>query len=305
MFRINALPKAMLKATGLTRAGRLIEATAAIQRVLARHAPPQPANDRAAGDVIDAEFTRVEELQSEAKQPGARPGQFISGIFGNQAGTRPYKLYIPAGYTGGPLPLIVMLHGCTQTPDDFAAGTRMNERAEERGCFVLYPEQTSRANGSRCWNWFERAHQRRDQGEPAILAGMTRDCMSRYAIDPRKVYAAGLSAGGAMAAVLAAAYPDLYAAVGVHSGLAVGSAHDLQSALAAMQGTRRRKAAGRRAGPSVPLIVFHGDRDTTVHPRNGEHVVRESADPASASSIERGSVPGGHAYTRTLHRDSN
>jgi poly(hydroxyalkanoate) depolymerase family esterase len=305
MFRISALPKAMLRATGLTRAGRLVEATAAIQRALARHAPPQPASDRAAGEVIDAEFTRVEEPKAEAKQPEARPGQFISGIFGNQAGTRPYKLYIPTGYAGAPLPLIVMLHGCTQTPDDFAAGTRMNELAEERGCFVLYPEQTSRGNSSRCWNWFERAHQRRDQGEPAILAGMTRDCMSRYAIDPRKIYAAGLSAGGAMAAVLAAAYPDLYAAVGVHSGLAVGSAHDLRSALAAMQGTPRRKAAGRRAAGSVPLIVFHGDRDTTVHPRNGEHVVRESADPANASSIERGSVPGGHAYTRTLHRDSN
>ena len=296
----------MLKAARLTQAGRLMEATEAIQRFLGRRAMAEPANDQAANDVIDAEFVRVEEPPAEARQPEARPGQFIHGTFANHCGARPFKLYIPKGCAGEPLPLIVMLHGCTQTPDDFAAGTRMNELAEERGCFVLYPEQTHRANGSRCWNWFERAHQRRDSGEPGILAGMTRDCMSRHAVDPRNVYVAGLSAGGAMAAVLAAAYPDLYAAVGVHSGLAVGSAHDLRSALAAMQGTRTgRGAARKRAGRSVPLIVFHGDRDTTVHPRNGERAILESADPASASSVERGRAPGGHAYTRTIHRDSN
>ena len=286
MSRKNVLPLQFLQATRLMQGGRLAEATAAIQSLLRRHAKTEPA--------------------AQARRPDGTPGQFLSASFGNQAGTRPYKLYIPTGYAGEPLPLIVMLHGCTQTADDFAAGTRMNELAEERGCFVLYPGQTSAANRSRCWNWFKRGDQGRDQGEPAIVAGMTRDCMSRYSIDPRRVYVAGLSAGGAMAAVLAAAYPDLYAAVGVHSGLAVGSAHDVQSAFAAMQGAQPRRSAGRTRAPgSIPVIVFHGDRDTTVHPRNGEQVISESMDSAGASSLEKGQVSGGHAYTRTVHRDAS
>jgi poly(hydroxyalkanoate) depolymerase family esterase len=301
----NALPLELLDATRLTQAGRLVEATATIQQLLRRQATHEPVNDHASGRVIDAEFSRVEEARADARQPDGQPGQFISGSFGNEAGTRPYKLYIPTRYAGEPLPLVVMLHGCTQTADDFAAGTRMNALAEERGCFVLYPAQTHRANRSRCWNWFKHGHQRRGKGEPAILAGMTRECTSRYAIDARSVYVAGLSAGGAMAAVLGATYPDLYAAVGVHSGLPVGSAHDVHSAFAAMRGTPGLGAGHKRASGSVPVIVFHGDRDTTVHPRNGEQVILESVDPAAASSVEHGQVPGGHAYTRRVDRDSS
>ena len=203
----NEFPFGLLEATQLTRAGRLVEATAAIQRALRQRPMSEPgANEAAPGRVIDTEFSRVEE------------GNFVSGSYGCQAGTRPYKLYIPAGYAGKPMPMIVMLHGCTQTPDDFAAGTRMNALAEERGCFVLYPAQTRAANRSRCWNWFKRGDQRRDKGEPAIIAGMTREVVSRYGIDARKVYVAGLSAGGAMAAVMGTAYPDLYAAIGIHPG---------------------------------------------------------------------------------------
>lgn len=302
----NVLPLDLLEATQLTRAGRLAEATAAIQRVLRQQGWREPVNDPGSGRIIDAEFSRVDEARAGERENGGRPGEFISASFGNHAGTRPYKLYSPTRYAGDPLPMVVMLHGCTQTPDDFAAGTRMNALAEERGCFVLYPAQTRAANRSRCWNWFKRADQRRDKGEPAILAGMTRECMRRYAIDPRRVYVAGLSAGGAMAAVLAAAYPDLYAALGVHSGLAVGSAHDVQSAFAAMQGAPASRGAGLKRPPrSVPLILFHGDRDTTVHPSNGEQVILESVQPAAASSVEQGQVPGGHAYTRTVHRDSS
>jgi poly(hydroxyalkanoate) depolymerase family esterase len=298
----NQLPFGLLEATRLTRAGRLVEATAAIQRVLRQQPMSEPAvNDPAPGRVIDAEFSRVEERVEE--------GKFVSGSYGSHAGTRPYKLYIPTGYAGKPLPMIVMLHGCTQTPDDFAAGTRMNALAEERECFVLYPAQTRAANRSRCWNWFKRGDQRRDQGEPAIIAGMTREVLNRYGIDARKVYVAGLSAGGAMAAVMGAAYPDLYAAIGIHSGLAVGSAHDVPSAFAAMRGTpppSPGSAVSGQASGAVPVIVFHGDLDTTVHPRNGEQVILESVDRNAASntlSVEHGRVPGGHAYTRTVHSD--
>jgi len=248
----------------------------------------------------------------QATVADGHPGQFVSGSYANQAGERAYKLYIPTGYAEQRLPLVVMLHGCTQTADTFASATRMNALAEERKCFVLYPEQTPAANRLRCWNWFKPGHQGRDQGEPAILAGMTRDVMRRYRIDEGKVYIAGLSAGGAMAAVMGAAYPELYAAVGVHSGLAYGSAHDLPSALAAMRGMPAAKsgdhAGSNRGAPATPTIVFHGDRDRTVHPRAGEHLVSRSLLQNGASSadasIEQARVPGGHAYTRAIHRDS-
>jgi poly(hydroxyalkanoate) depolymerase family esterase len=238
-------------------------------------------------------------------------GEWIAGLYSNSAGERAYKLYVPSRYTGQPLPLIVMLHGCTQTPDDFAAGTRMNALAEDQSCFVLYPAQSNTANHSRCWNWFRREDQVRDRGEPSIIAGMTREILQRYGIDSRKVYVAGLSAGGAMAAVMGVTYPDLYAAVGIHSGLACGSAHDLPSALAAMKGmpgTMGRPSEAAGASHSIPTIVFHGDRDKTVHPRNGTDVVAQSAHREGGhgepARIERGQAPGGHSYTRTMHLDA-
>jgi poly(hydroxyalkanoate) depolymerase family esterase len=281
----------LLEATQLTSAGRLAEATAAIQRALGQQPRvPEPTNKK-----------RIEVVEGRA-------GEFISGSYAHQHGTRPYKLYIPTGYAAGKaLPLVVMLHGCTQNPDDFAAGTRMNTLAEERRCLVLYPAQTKSANGSHCWNWFKRAHQRRDKGEPAIIAGMTREIVKRYGIDERKVYVAGLSAGGAMAAVMGAAYPELYAAIGIHSGLPVGSAHDVQSAFAAMRGAPPASSPGAAAGRVVPAIVFHGDRDATVHPRNGAQVASQCVDRHDESLdvvVQRGQVPGGHAYTCTVHKDA-
>jgi poly(hydroxyalkanoate) depolymerase family esterase len=354
----KGIPIGLIEATQLTRAGRLLEATALIQRTLRnRSAAAEDAEHHASNrdggagdDVIDVEFSNVTEpakcsltssqraaddisqrsgpksflrgwrnRDSVADIPApqttvvdGQPGQFVTGSYANQAGARPYKLYIPTTYTGQPLPLVVMLHGCTQTPDDFANGTRMNALAEERQCLVLYPEQTHAANNSRCWNWFKRGDQRRDQGEPAVLAGMTREVMSHYGIDPSKVYVAGLSAGGAMAVVMGTAYPELYAAVGVHSGLACGSAHDLRSALAAMRGIPASMTSHNIASTSLasatPTIVFHGDRDKTVHPRNSAQVVSQSVARNSTSSAdastERGQVPGGYAYTRTAYRDS-
>lgn len=287
----DSLALGMLEATQLTRAGRLREATAAIQRALGRgrtrgHPGPAPS----------------------IELPEGRAGEFIAGSYTHQHGTRPYKLYIPTGYAAGKaLPLVVMLHGCTQNPDDFAAGTQMNTIAEERQCFVLYPAQTKSANGSHCWNWFKRAHQRRDKGEPAIIAGMTREVVKRHGIDAGKVYVAGLSAGGAMAAVMGSAYPDLYAAVGIHSGLPVGSAHDLASAFAAMRGSPPASPSGAAAGRVVPAIVFHGDSDATVHPRNGEQVASQYVDrhdEALDVVVQRGQVPGGYAYTCSVHKDA-
>ena len=227
------------------------------------------------------------------------PGSFSDGSYTNAAGTRSYKLYVPSTYTGTPAPLVVMLHGCTQDPDDFAKGTQMNMLAEEMGCLVVYPAQSRQANASRCWNWFNDADQQRDRGEPSIIAGLTRQIMGEYAVDPGQVFVAGLSAGGAMATIMGTLYPELYAAVGVHSGLPFASAHDLPSALAAMNGDFRRR---QQPGRPIPIIVFHGDQDKTVHPANGDELVAPARDSAEAMAVEPGRVPNGHAYTRTTHK---
>jgi poly(hydroxyalkanoate) depolymerase family esterase len=238
-------------------------------------------------------------------------GKFIEATYSNPAGTRAYKLYIPSGYHGQALPLVVMLHGGTQSPDDFAAGTRMNLIAEERTCLVVYPAQPSEANAAKCWNWFRPSDQRRGQGEPSLIAGITRQVMRDYSVDPQRVYIGGLSAGAAAAAVMGATYPDVYAAIGVHSGLACGAANDLPSAFTAMrQGDLPASYRSRDIstvlghGSIVPTIVFHGDRDNTVHPRNGDHVIAQKRTTKMQRNVHRGRVPGGHAYTRTIHTDA-
>jgi poly(hydroxyalkanoate) depolymerase family esterase len=239
-------------------------------------------------------------------------GQFIEATHSNPVGTRTYKLYIPSRYHGQALPLVVMLHGCTQSPDDFAAGTRMNLIAEEQTCLVVYPVQPSEANAAKCWNWFRPSDQRRGQGEPSLIAGITRQVMRDYSVDPQRVYIAGLSAGAAAAAVMGATYPDLYAAIGVHSGLACGVANDIPSAFAAMRQGELSASyqsgdmlARLGNGPAVPTIVFHGDRDNIVHPRNADHVIAPCRTTKLQEKIHRGRVPGGHAYTRTIHTDAS
>lgn len=252
---------------------------------------------------------RPRPLPPDVVPPG---GQFITGFYRNQAGILGYKLYIPSHYHGQPLPLLVMLHGCKQTADDFAAGTRMNGIAEDRRCFVVYPEQPLGANPAKCWNWFRQSDQRRDKGEPSLVAGITGKIMRDYCVDSRRVYVAGLSAGAAAAAVLGANYPDLYAAIGVHSGLACGAAHDLPSAYAVMREGEAAPGSRAHAPPGVdaqarivPTIVFHGDRDGTVHPRNGTHVINYWTKGFNLrTSVHSGRVPGGHAYTRTVYRDA-
>ncbi|WP_416140087.1 alpha/beta hydrolase family esterase [Halomonas sp. HK25] len=258
--------------------------------------------------------------QAHGINEAAEPGAFTAGCFTHHAGTRDYKLYLPGGYHGQALPLVVMLHGCTQDPDDFAAGTTMNRLAEEQLCCVLYPAQPMTANSSKCWNWFKAQDQQREGGEPAILAGMTRQVIATHGLDASRVYVAGLSAGGAMATTLAMTYPDLYAAVGVHSGLPHGVAQSLPDALGAMKGGSGPLGGGGPArafgwASEVPAIIFHGDQDMTVHPSNADRVAaqyaasRRAGEPVKPGTsharvtVEQGKVANGHAYTRTTHHD--
>lgn len=302
---MKKLPNEMLEAARLAKAGQVTEATALIQRLLGRHAPAgsEGWHDMLAraGDWLHGTQLHDRPLPASPGADGANAGRFLDQTFSNHAGSRPYKLFVPSGYRGQSVPLVVMLHGCTQSPDDFAAGTRMNVAAEGETCLVAYPGQTSAANGQKCWNWFKSTEQRRGAGEPSLIAGITREIMHQYTVDPRRIYIAGLSAGGAAAAVLGHAYPDLFAAIGVHSGLACGAARDMQSGFMAMQhgSAGMAQAAGHgTARHPVPAIVFHGDRDTTVNPRNGDAVVAQAAAGLAVTThTTSGRVPGGHAYS--------
>ena len=219
--------------------------------------------------------------------------------FGNSAGSRAYDLFVPSGYEGAPLPLVVMLHGSSQSSRDFAIGTGMDRVAEEQSFLVAYPDQPRSANLGKSWNWFRNEDQKRDEGEPSILAGLTREIMAEFNVDPARVYVAGLSSGGAAAAVMALAYPDIYAAVGIHSGLAGGSAGSMSVAFSTMRlGALLRP---RQATHPLPTIVFHGDRDTTVSPVNGDQAIAQ-VQPEGDLNITTvdGRSSGGMAYTRTI-----
>jgi len=309
----------MMEATRLTREGRLDEAMGVLQKALGT-LPAGGLSTAGGSPFPKGVHTLLDTLGqggglNEARRRPAGWDQLIpegarfeERIYASGAGNRTYKLYVPSDYRGEPVPLVVMLHGCTQSPDDFAVGTRMNDLAEEHTVLVAYPAQSPSANASKCWNWFKAGDQKRDRGEPSLIAGMTREIMRDFAVDPDRVYVAGLSAGGAFAAIMGATYPDLYAAIGVHSGLACGAARDMPSAFEAMrQGgsatARRSDRHGGSAAP-VPTIVFHGDRDTTVNPLNGDQVIAQSKATADLNmKMHRGVSPGGIAYTRTIQSD--
>ena len=301
-------PQEMAKATRLTRSGRLAEATALLQRLLRGAIPDRPAPR--AEQTIDVDPRTGEVLPPEPRPASPRTrdaagdqGNFVVRRFTGPTGSRDYMLFMPPLRDAAPVPLVVMLHGCKQSPEDFATGTGMNKLAAERGCMIAYPRQSTMANAQQCWNWFNPADQRRDQGEPSLIAGITREVMANHAVDPARVYVAGLSAGGAAAAIMGQAYPDLYAAVGVHSGLACGAAHDVVSAFAAMRdGGAASPVPGHQRARLVPTIVFHADRDGTVNPRNADQVVAQAGtSPDLRLSVEHGQVPGGRAFTRQVH----
>lgn len=315
---MNAIHRqAIAEAARLTGEGRLEEATALLlgarnQAALAL-TPGQVAKP-AGGAILRGLRDRVPKVPLARGLKGQSPGsttpagaRFEERAFSNAAGSRNYKLYVPSrngNEPTEPMPLVVMLHGCTQTPDDFAAGTGMNALAEEQKFLVAYPAQDASANPQRCWNWFNANDQQRGRGEPSLIAGITRQVMDTFAVDRERVYVAGLSAGGAAAAIMGSVYPELYAAIGVHSGLACGAARDMPSAFAAMR--QGSTPAARTAPGALPVatIVFHGDRDGTVSAANGEHVIAQSKASAQLhSKVSRGRSPGGVEYTRTVQAD--
>lgn len=327
---MHSLIEELNKATVLTRQGRLAEATSTIQRALGIEAmpasegwappPAAPGAHRAhpaSDDIVDVPFRELVgtptvpgiSLPGRAGQEFAMPAEFEAHRFQSGARTYTYRLYLPPRPDGRLLPVLVMLHGCTQDGADFAAGTAMNELAAQRGCIVVYPEQLARGNRMRCWNWFEPPHQQRDRGEPAMIAALAAHVVQRCHGDPRRVYVAGLSAGGSMAGLVGQLYPDVFAAVGVHSGLPAAAAHDVQSAHAVMRTAARKPTPSAASGAAVPTIVFHGASDRIVHPGNGLQVIREAAARAAAAGIalqreEQRLTVAGRAVTRTLYKDA-
>ncbi|AYQ28662.1 hypothetical protein DT070_11900 [Polaromonas sp. SP1] len=290
-------PDFLAKAKALTTQGKLMEATRAIQQGLGfrPQTSPRPAQaavyretlespvqtprvftpahaDENATDVAFRETVRHTPETEAPTRPSRGPSSFDLHVF-EQGQTRyAYRLFVPARVDDSPIPLVVMLHGCKQDSADFANGTAMNEIAEREKFMVLYPEQPRTANSMGCWNWFDPAHQSRGQGEPAMIAALTRQVASTHGVDPARIYVAGLSAGAAMAALMGQLYPEIYAAVGVHSGLAPGAAHSVASAFSAMS-----KGPGPRAKTAaigIPVIIFQGSGDSTVAQSNADAIIQ-------------------------------
>jgi poly(hydroxyalkanoate) depolymerase family esterase len=253
---------------------------------------------------------------------GQGTGVSFAGSYSAAAGTRAYRGYVPSTYTPGTaMPLIVVLHGCTQTADSIRQLTRYDQLAEAKGFIAVFPEQPPSANFLRCWNFFLDAHMHRGTGEPSLIAGITNWVRQRYTVDPRRIYVAGLSAGGAMASVMGASYPDLYAAVGIGSGCEYAAT----ATCAGWRSSDPTKAAqaayaemGQRARV-LPVIAFQGDKDFTVPPVNADQLVKQwtiTADLAddhvangsvsgTPTTTLTGQVPNGRAYTTRYYADAD
>jgi poly(hydroxyalkanoate) depolymerase family esterase len=331
---IQATIQRALASAGLdTAAGPMRDVTETIRRALGAGRAPGASPSADSESVIDVSARVFPTGEDTNAAPGREPltrqakpqsSTFEAHTFSNEAGIRAYKVYVPAGESDTPRPLIVMLHGCTQSADDFAAGTQMNRLADEHGFLVAYPEQATQANASKCWNWFNPQDQLRGAGEPSLIAGIVGEVVRQHGADQRRIFVAGLSAGAAMAVVLGETYPELFAGVGAHSGLPYGSAHDIPSALDAMKGGRSAMAGlkgvpGATAAPrrklvhAVPVIVFHGDRDHTVQQTNGAHIAQQASnahnaqagDAALRISTQSGIALGGQKFSRTVHSDAD
>jgi poly(hydroxyalkanoate) depolymerase family esterase len=324
-----SMPPDMAEALALVREGRLQEASELLMGNAATAVRPGVTRTQAQPgvrvfDLAARGFAPVQDAMSKldvhagdtstaasaqrsapsARAPGdSEPGQFGRVAFNHQGSSHPYFLYTPstAAPTGG-RPLILMLHGCTQDAQDFARGTRMNTTAETAGALVLYPTQGKKANANGCWNWFRPEDQQAGAGEPALLLAMVQHAMAAQAVDAKRVYVAGLSAGGAMAAVLAQQYPRVFAAVGVHSGLPPGAATNMMGALSAMKsGAKAGRAPLAKDGARpVPMIVLHGDADKTVHHRNAEQLLQGAAQGIATPvhTQDQGVSTDGQRYTR-------
>lgn len=312
------LAAAMSRATALVRAGNPAAATQLIQsslntRATAAQQMPQSSPIAGFGQGHSGKPPKRSGLretlaglagkmpaQARKAPPPAEPAlpegaRFTQDTFSHAAGSREYRTYIPGKAAKPPAGMVLMLHGCTQNPVDFANGTAMNRLAEAHGLIVVYPAQSRGANMQSCWNWFSPADQERDRGEPALLAGMVRHVQTQHGVPEGKVYVAGLSAGAAMAVILGRTHPDTFAAVGAHSGLAYKSARDMPSAFAAMAGNGA--ASSSVPGQSVPTIVFHGTSDSTVNVANGKRIADEARGKGT-ELLDEG-TSNGRRYTRS------
>ncbi|WP_299560615.1 PHB depolymerase family esterase [uncultured Sulfitobacter sp.] len=285
MKRFNA--GAPHRATDDARVAHYSAASDLVRRTLAQHGLMPAAQEGDAGGLpfaspdITGLFGRLGTAHRRAPSvEAALPAgaSFERQTYTCASGTRAYRTYVPSTGTQGIAGVVLMLHGCTQTPEDFAAGTGMNALAETHRLAVVYPHQARGENAQSCWNWFRRGDQMRGRGEPALLAGLVAQVASQHATPTTPVFVAGLSAGAAMAVILGETYPEVFSAVGAHSGLPFAAATDMPSAFAAMAGQAPR-AAGSSVKGTVPTIVFHGSADTTVHPSNGDRIARDAHHP--------------------------